>query len=64
MGTMREGGSAVEMPGPWKTWKTRLRFPHVSHRPLEIAPGKEEPRPPPHWAQTNRRDTGIPKHTG
>jgi hypothetical protein len=25
------------MAGRWKTWKTKLRFPTVSHRPLEIA---------------------------
>jgi hypothetical protein len=27
MKTKQKGGSAVEMPGPWKTWKTRRRFP-------------------------------------
>jgi hypothetical protein len=29
----REGRSAVEMTGPWKTWKTRRRFPRFPTAP-------------------------------
>lgn len=32
MKTKQIGGSAVEMSVPWKTWKTKLRLAHVSHR--------------------------------
>jgi hypothetical protein len=46
MKTKQIGGSAVEMSVPWKTWKTKLRFAHVSHRPLEIADGAIPTSPP------------------
>lgn len=35
---MNGGESAVEMPGLWKAWKTKGRFPWLSTSPLEISP--------------------------
>ena len=42
--TLERLRSAVEMPGPWKTWKTRLRFPTFPSAP---------------W-KSQRRDSHIP----
>ena len=32
--------SAVEMPGPWKTWRTRLRFPKFPTAPWKSPRGR------------------------
>jgi hypothetical protein len=44
MGTRPEGQSAVEMPGPRKTWKTRLRFPTFPTAPWK-SPKARFPHP-------------------
>jgi hypothetical protein len=40
MPTKRAEQNAVEMPGLWKTWKTRLRFPTFPTAPWKSPPAR------------------------
>ena len=58
---------AVEMPGPWKAWKTKDRFPTLSTVPWKSRRNREIPTfPPPGFAalekwKTNSRFPTFPQ---